>query len=296
MDPITAGVIGTAANTAGGMGSTMLQNRYNKKAYERQRADMKADQYEMQAYNHPKQQIHRLQEAGLNPALMYKQGDTGQTVMPGKADLNPAQAPDMSKIGSQFLENKMAAQTQNNLALQAENIRMQKQAMESQIAVNQAQITKMMAETDWRKVNTQQMTEKFPYIINTLAQNLKIGESGLQTAELNRENIKSQINERAERIKQIKASTKFTLDSNERAEAELALKKKMNEEQIKEIAQRILKSEADKKYVEAQTETNAEQKKKLMYEANLLETEYNTIGSSKTAATAANWLKIILGK
>lgn len=80
IDPVTGALIGAGANVV----SNWMNNRSNKKMWERQTR-----------YNHPSQQMKRLQEAGLNPALIYGSGAktaTGQADSPPKmerAEVNP---------------------------------------------------------------------------------------------------------------------------------------------------------------------------------------------------------------
>lgn len=72
MDPLTAGI--SAAAT---IGSTLLQNRANKKLTQYS-FNKNLDMWKMQnEYNAPKAQMQRLQEAGLNPNLMYGKGTVG---------------------------------------------------------------------------------------------------------------------------------------------------------------------------------------------------------------------------
>lgn len=89
---------GTAAISAGGgVLSTMLQHHYNKQynedqrefareMYEKQKQD-NIDFWNMQnSYNDPKQQMTRLQQAGLNPNMVYDKGaqNTAGAIAPSK--------------------------------------------------------------------------------------------------------------------------------------------------------------------------------------------------------------------
>lgn len=73
--------IGAASNLAGGALNAMSQNRQNKKSrewssqmYDKQKGDNLAFWTQQNEYNSPAQQMKRLKEAGLNPALMYGGG------------------------------------------------------------------------------------------------------------------------------------------------------------------------------------------------------------------------------
>lgn len=59
---------GSIIGGALGVGESLLSNHLQKKAWERQNA-----------YNHPKEQLKRLKEAGINPNLMYAGGNSGAT-------------------------------------------------------------------------------------------------------------------------------------------------------------------------------------------------------------------------
>lgn len=81
--------IGAAAATLGAAGissglsalSTAWQNRksqkWSDKRYEKERADNLEDWNRQNAYNTPEQQIQRMKDAKLNPALMYGSGSAG---------------------------------------------------------------------------------------------------------------------------------------------------------------------------------------------------------------------------
>lgn len=69
-----------------------LQNRYNKKAFERSK-DFYWEQWNANnEYNTPSAQRKRLEEAGFNPALMYNQsGGTGNATMTSGPEMSPTQ-------------------------------------------------------------------------------------------------------------------------------------------------------------------------------------------------------------
>lgn len=67
------------------------QQRYNEKWYNRQLGD-NINLWRMQnEYNTPAQQMQRFREAGLNPALMYSQGNPGNAVQLSRPDLAQTQ-------------------------------------------------------------------------------------------------------------------------------------------------------------------------------------------------------------
>lgn len=112
---IWAAVISAVASIIG----MIVQGSQNKNLAEYQ-ADRNEDYlHEQQAYNSPKEQMQRFSDAGLNPALIYGQGSSGNQSAP--LSFPEIKAPDIqgtfSKIGQQPYEvlhaKLLQAQTQN---------------------------------------------------------------------------------------------------------------------------------------------------------------------------------------
>lgn len=126
-------ILGGASLLSGGVNAgVQLHQGKKQREYGREMADLtwERDQQmwnQMNEYNHPQQQLNRLKDAGLNPALMYgKQGTTGTaSSMPNyKTPQGNFPAPQFdlnSKLGQYFdIRNKQA---QHNLMhKQTENI------------------------------------------------------------------------------------------------------------------------------------------------------------------------------
>lgn len=97
---LTGGPIGAAVGAAGGI-SNLAQNNQNQANIDRQNA-----------YNSPKAQMERYREAGLNPNLVYSQGNPGNQAQPVET-----RAPQLDHVDTKMkllaLENQ---QTQNQIA------------------------------------------------------------------------------------------------------------------------------------------------------------------------------------
>lgn len=104
----------TGAMTLAG---TALQAKYNREMAERQN-QYNIDMWKMQAdYNSPQAQMRRFQDAGLNPNLIYGQGNNGN--MTSAPEQLAAQVPDVQGAASQIAK----AFNVQNLMLNAQKIR-----------------------------------------------------------------------------------------------------------------------------------------------------------------------------
>jgi len=140
-----AEVVGAATTIAGGAmnmqasSKTNLRTRQHNEHMFNKQADHNLKLWNMQnEYNSPKQQMKRLKEAGLNPSMIYGQGNAGQTASeiqgPNIGSYSPvtpqvnegAIGESMGKMAGGFLtlqksilqENLKAEKLKNNLLLQ----------------------------------------------------------------------------------------------------------------------------------------------------------------------------------
>lgn len=197
---MAAGAIAAAAGQVLGQGlnawSTGRQNRksreWSEKMYGRQRDDS-IEFWNMQnEYNSPHNQMARLREAGLNPNLMYGQGNTGNAPsMPSQAE-TPRPEFNPAMIGSGLMELSQIydfelkqAQTNNLQAMEELNI--QKAFFEN---------VKTLHEYDKKHITGSQRMWS-----DTMA-------------ELSVDHMRASLHK-------IKADTQYTLDQNERAQAML---------------------------------------------------------------------------
>lgn len=140
LDPVTssnlaASAAGTANSLIGGafsLGGMALQHKYNKELAEIQN-QYNIDMWNRQnEYNSPVQQMNRLKEAGLNPNLMYSQGNVG----------NASSAPQMSAPNAPDAQSAMrdAARAINPLQIVEMAIKLRKDLAEAESAEQRANI------------------------------------------------------------------------------------------------------------------------------------------------------------
>lgn len=131
-----AAVVGVADSVI----STIGNIAYGNYAYDKARADAIKDRDYQNAYNHPKAQMARLQEAGLNPRLVYGKGADAlmqpvRGTPPPSAEIkNP-----LSQISTALALENTAAQNKL-IKAQAENVEAQ---------TRQTQIQSQVSQTDY---------------------------------------------------------------------------------------------------------------------------------------------------
>lgn len=119
--------IGAGANVLSQGINALVQSGANKKnwkrareAYTIERRDNLADWNMQNAYNHPSEQMKRLKEAGLNPNMVYGNGNAITTAQPVKnanqeaPTVNPIQL-DLGGIVQQFIQAQQLQQQTDNL-------------------------------------------------------------------------------------------------------------------------------------------------------------------------------------
>lgn len=107
-------IVGAVSSGIGAIG----QNRRNRKAQRRAHKYNKKMFDYMNAYNTPVKQMERLKEAGLNPALMYGQGTTGNATQ----GVAPYQAERNENIGAGIAQGLQAGTTFDLAKAQKDNI------------------------------------------------------------------------------------------------------------------------------------------------------------------------------
>lgn len=182
MDPVTgSALIGAGASLLGNLfGSksqsdanktnlkiALMNNEYNERMMQKQ-MDYNTEMWQRQnEYNTPAAQVQRLRYAGLNPALMMGQGQTGTAVSAG--GVSPAQAnhaevkpyiPDMSGI-SQAAQQYAALELQKS-RIQSENALTDAQTRNMYIE-NQYKASQLLADIAVKSAETKNVRAKTTY-------------------------------------------------------------------------------------------------------------------------------------
>lgn len=137
-----AAALGTGASFLGGLlnsGSQQRQNQdsmeFSRRMYEQQRRD-NIEFWRMQnEYNSPQAQMQRFQAAGLNPNLVYSQGNPGNAAQISTPDVQPAQFrnPEWGNaISSSGLEFMNAIYDLDIKQAQVDNLRAQNQVIQEE--------------------------------------------------------------------------------------------------------------------------------------------------------------------
>lgn len=235
-----AAIYGAAALTSAGVnaysqGKTNKKTRkWNEHMYERQLGDNERLWNMQNEYNDPKNQMARLKAAGLNPNLVYGDGATAMSKsQPAGADIkgwNP-EAPKIegNPIGDTMLRYYDVMQQKQTI----DNLKTQNDTMLKEQELKSAQTIATLKQAGYTDVQIQSLMQE-------IDQKSKLNPISLQAAEFN-------VNKTTSEIEQIKASTKFTTDSNVRAEKTLtdhlkttSIGRQKTAAEIKHIAQQII--------------------------------------------------------
>lgn len=221
----TAGLITTGASVSGGI----LSARGNRKAAREINDQQVAAHFEelgmqrqwnledwdrQNSYNSPKQQMQRLKEAGLNPALVYGNGADATSNAPVKQSSGATHNLNVPTYKNQ-LENLPAMLNQmyqlQMLEAQTDNLKAQADAANARAAADRAGIPLKGVETENRSFD--------------LKLKQKLEPTSLEQADAN--------------LQATRANIMYTLDSNERAKLLSAMEIRKGNAEIKKVIQEI---------------------------------------------------------
>lgn len=202
-----ASLIGTGASAVSQAKLNKKNRRWQEKMYDKQRADRLSDWDLQNAYNSPAAQMKRLQEAGLNPNLVYGKGADNTAAPVSEANIGTPQtrALDFSGLGRGASDS---LQAYNNFRLgtaQVDNLETRNTVNVQDAAMKSAQTSGIMVKT---------AKDQFEL---GMAKDLQQTSMDLQR----------------ESLRKLLADTRYTIDNNERAAATTA-------SSLREAAERIL--------------------------------------------------------
>jgi hypothetical protein len=227
-----------AIQQAGNILQVGMQNQSNKRAFKRS-ADFTREMFDKtNEYNHPVQQMARLKEAGLNPALMYgKSGGTGVATQPAGQKQDATQIPDLN-AGLGYAELQLIKSNIKNNKSQSD-LNNLKGATEAQnAALVKEQTAKTKAEAQSAKATADLASELTDAQLQAQLIDIKGKEAGIKQTEAQTENIKQSTVESKNRIQV--------------ANSQLAMNLKLNNAQVESIQKNMEKvqKELDKLGVE----------------------------------------------
>ena len=141
---LVSSAFGDIVSTAGNIYSTSQANAANRDLWR-----------EQAAYNTPKNQMLRYQEAGLNPNLVYSQGNPGNmtsspTMQAAKIDFNP-------------MKSFALSATMKNMVEQNKNLQAQNSLLRTQGSLAKEQVRKMELENNFFEKNGYYPSSELPW-------------------------------------------------------------------------------------------------------------------------------------
>lgn len=148
MDPAVATMLGASITSSVNAGSSLLDgllNReYNEKQVNKQWSRMLEQWNRENAYNHPYNELARLKEANINPALAYM---NGASFAPAASSPSPDRASSNS-YGIKQMVDPMTMANINVAEAQAESLRADADLKRSQVPVNEQQVINLRTQVD----------------------------------------------------------------------------------------------------------------------------------------------------
>lgn len=185
------------------------------------------------AYNTPAMQMQRYKEAGLNPHLMYQQGNGGNS---GGAPSLPPQRPEGQYDFASVLQNYVATRKQQT---EIDNLKKAQDVMEADKTLKAAQTANTLSSSAKTQQETVQASELFDTVYNQAQANLRNTtlnthkiqadiDNTLQSTKLSKSQqiqIKQNIEESSARIRTMKVDNNLKGVETEIKKVELGLRK-----------------------------------------------------------------------
>lgn len=237
LEDIPMGFITAAANKAdqyGGIGDKYIQRRRERKQEDRifnRNRKAALDDWQIQAaYDHPKAQMARLVEAGLNPKSI-----TAGYSFEGAPSISQDSTPHTSTYQE---PNEFRTQAMNLESF--ETTRLQNQNLESQQKLIDAQTLKALTEVDAKSLDTQFKRDTYDDMLKGVGLRNDLTSTNIDLIKQKRVESQENVKRSEEMRKKIAADTKFTIDENQRKELMSALERKKVTQETKLIVEKIL--------------------------------------------------------
>ena len=162
MDPIVGAALATGATS---FISNAVTNNANKKLNEKMLEFQKYQYEDMKKYNSMKQQVKRMREAGVNPALALGAGQLGTPATGvSSPSQTPMEAPDLSGAASMVSQGFQMHQQQPLIDANVEKIQAEAQNQQinntTQLSKNIAEIGAILAKSDVDKETKQLLKQQ----------------------------------------------------------------------------------------------------------------------------------------
>ena len=224
-----------AVQQAGNIVQVGMQNQSNKRAFKRS-AEFTREMFDAtNEYNHPVQQMARLKEAGLNPALMYgKSGGTGQATQPAGQKQEATQIPDLN-AGLSYAQLQLMKSQQENADSQT-NLNTLQGATEAE---KTALVKKQTAKTGAEAISAGETAK--------LASELTNAQLSAQLVEIEGKKAQTRVTESTARVAEATEGTKVATANKqlEALKADINLKKYQADKAYAETVNRKLNNMYD---------------------------------------------------
>lgn len=205
--------------------NTRRQRKWGQQQYEQQRDDNIAFWNMQNEYNSPQNQMKRFQEAGLNPNLIYGQGNSGPASSIQTPDVQSVtyRSPDLQNQQS-LLPNITSMYDLELKAAQTDNLRAQNTVIQEDALLRRAQTIQTLTEGERKKLElglATQLRETNVQVRQEELRKLRTGTDIQIREDARRAALTSQsLKESAERLKQMpltRAETKARIENLQRS-------------------------------------------------------------------------------
>lgn len=268
----------------GDQGGKAIRNRRERKQEDRRwNRNRKAalDDFNLvNEYNHPKNQMMRLKEAGLNPALIY--GDSGAAT----SQASSISQEDTPRAEMETLGSGIGRAGTNLLAL--EQMRLTNSNIETQKRLIEAQILSVLANTDKKKLDTQFMMDTYDNMVKAIG--ISNEEKGANIEMKHQSVLQSQqwVRESTMRMNKLAAETDMVLDENTRRQLMSSLQRNKVDQETKLLVEKTLNAQKERLLIEANTAKTQEEKARITKQAAKIEQEIRILNQTN----AKDWTRI----